>query len=84
MRGLKFSGGRVVSLLGDIEPAGRLVITFPVADGAAPAWSVSPVNGKLRYDEGMFIGYRGAGAGAGTNRPAPESPGPRIARPPRG
>jgi len=29
-------------LLGDLEPAGRLVTTFPAADGAAPAWSVTP------------------------------------------
>lgn len=29
------------ALLGDIEPAGRLVTTFPVADGATPAWEVT-------------------------------------------
>jgi beta-glucosidase len=56
------------ALLGDIEPAGRLVSTFPAADGAAPAWSVTPVDGKIRYAEGTFVGHRGHYAG---RAPAP-------------
>ena len=57
--------GRAIAaaLLGDIEPAGRLVTTFPAADGAAPAWSVTPADGRLEYAEGRFIGYRGHVAG---------------------
>jgi beta-glucosidase len=51
------------ALTGDIEPAGRLVTTFPSADGATPAWAVQPtVDGKIRYDEGTFVGYRGHAA----------------------
>jgi beta-glucosidase len=57
--------GRAVAaaLLGDVEPAGRLVTTWPAADGDSPAWSVTPVDGQLEYTEGPFIGYRGHYAG---------------------
>ena len=46
------------ALLGHIEPAGRLVTTFPRTD--ADALTPVPANGELRYDEGTAIGYRGA------------------------
>ena len=54
-------GGHAVAaaLLGDIEPTGRLVTTFPSDDGKSPAWSVTPVDGRLPYEEGRFVGYRG-------------------------
>jgi len=63
-------GGYAVAaaLLGDLEPAGRLVDTFPVDDARTPAWSVTPVVGRLEYTEGTFIGYRGHWAG---KAPAP-------------
>jgi beta-glucosidase len=58
-------GGHAIAaaLLGEIEPSGRLVTSFPVSDGAAPAWSVTPDGLRLEYTEGTAIGYRGYHAG---------------------
>jgi beta-glucosidase len=47
------------ALLGEIEPAGRLVTTFPAQDGDGPVWSTVPVAGALPYTEGTAVGYRG-------------------------
>ncbi|MGZ3146067.1 glycoside hydrolase family 3 protein [Lentzea chajnantorensis] len=46
------------ALLGHVEPAGRLVTTFPRSD--ADALTPVPVGGELVYGEGTAIGYRGA------------------------
>jgi beta-glucosidase len=58
-------GGHAVAaaLVGDLEPAGRLVTSYPVTDGASPAWTVQPTGGVLVYEEGPFVGYRGYAAG---------------------
>jgi beta-glucosidase len=58
-------GGHAVTeaVFGVREPSGRLVTSFPVADGASPAWEVVPTDGALTYTEGPFIGYKGYYAG---------------------
>jgi len=45
-------------LLGAAEPAGRLPTTWPAEEADCPVWEVTPSEGRLTYDEGLFIGYR--------------------------
>jgi beta-glucosidase len=45
-------------LFGREEPGGRLPTTWPVVQADCPVLSVTPQDGVLRYDEGVFIGYR--------------------------
>jgi beta-glucosidase len=50
-------------LFGDADPGGRLPVTFPANDEQGPAPASRPerfpgVNGRVRYDEGIFVGYR--------------------------
>jgi beta-glucosidase len=46
-------------LLGRAEPGGRLPVTLPAAEADCPVLHAIPVDGTLRYDEGLLIGYRG-------------------------
>lgn len=50
-------------LFGDVEPSGRLAQTFPRRWSDNPAHSQDPsvypgLNGHVRYEEGVFVGYR--------------------------
>lgn len=45
-------------LLGDEEPGGRLPTTWPARLADAPVVDVTPSDGVLAYEEGLFIGYR--------------------------
>ncbi len=45
-------------LTGATEPGGRLPTTWPVAMADVPVLDVTPVDGKVSYDEGVHIGYR--------------------------
>jgi beta-glucosidase len=54
--GQEFGNALADVLFGDVEPGGRLPTTWPVNEQGHP--SVQPVDGIVRYDEGLFIGYR--------------------------
>jgi beta-glucosidase len=46
-------------LFGDVSPSGKLPTTFPVCLEDNPAFINYPgENGKVRYGEGIFVGYR--------------------------
>ena len=46
-------------LFGDVSPSGKLPTTFPVRLQDNPAYINYPgENGKVRYGEGLFVGYR--------------------------
>ncbi len=46
-------------LFGAVNPAGRLPVTFPVRVEDNPSYTSYPgENGRVRYGEGVFVGYR--------------------------
>ena len=46
-------------LFGRAEPGGRLPVTMPAAEADCPVLHAVPADGRLSYDEGLLIGYRG-------------------------
>jgi beta-glucosidase len=63
---LPFFGGMEMAeavasiLVGEVDPGGRLPITFPRRLEDSPAWPYyAPVDGVQRYGEGLHMGYRG-------------------------
>ena len=55
--GQEFGNALADVLFGLAEPGGRLPASWPASEEGLP--STQPVDGTLRYDEGLFIGYRG-------------------------
>ena len=54
--GQEFGNALADVLLGAAEPGGRLPTTWPLTEQHLP--STQPVDGLVRYDEDLFIGYR--------------------------
>ncbi len=56
-------GGNALAkiLFGDVNPSGKLPMTFPIKLEDSPAHKLGEfpgVNGKVHYNEGVFVGYR--------------------------
>ncbi|WP_222263191.1 beta-glucosidase family protein [Modestobacter marinus] len=54
--GQEFGNALSDVLLGVTEPGGRTPVTWPADEEGLP--SPRPVDGRLSYDEGLFVGYR--------------------------
>ncbi|MFG2510810.1 glycoside hydrolase family 3 C-terminal domain-containing protein [Streptomyces sp. NPDC048584] len=57
--GQEGGGGLADVLFGRAEPGGRLPTTWPAVLADAPVTRTRPVDGRLPYDEGLHVGYRG-------------------------
>jgi beta-glucosidase len=58
-----FGGQQMGEALADVltgvaEPGGRLPTTWPARMEDVPVLDVTPTDGKVRYDEGIHVGYR--------------------------
>src|SRR5579859_534806 len=61
--GQQFGTALAAVLFGDVDPGGRLPVTFPASDDQGPAPPSQPdrypgVNGDEHYAEGIDVGYR--------------------------
>ncbi|NTW38616.1 MAG: glycosyl hydrolase, partial [Cellulomonadaceae bacterium] len=56
--GQEFGHALADVLSGDVEPGGRLPVSWPAAESDVPVRDVTPTDGRLDYSEGIHIGYR--------------------------
>ena len=56
--GQEFGTALAHVLSGDLEPGGRLPVSWPADEGDVPVGNVTPEGGRLEYTEGIHIGYR--------------------------
>lgn len=45
-------------IFGNINPSGKMSITFPKRLEDIPTGPLSPQNGKVRYGEDLYVGYK--------------------------
>ena len=57
--GQAFGEALVETLLGTVEPSGRLPVTMPHDEADSPVLHPYPEAGDLVYTEGLLVGYRG-------------------------
>ena len=57
--GQAFGEALADTLLGVVEPGGRLPISLPRAEADSPVLHAKPEAGELDYAEGLLVGYRG-------------------------
>ena len=57
--GQAFGDALADTLLGIIEPGGRLPVSMPRAEADSPVLRAHPESGDLVYAEGLLVGYRG-------------------------
>jgi beta-glucosidase len=57
--GQAFGEALAATLLGEIEPGGRLPVSMPRAEVDSPVLTAHPEAGALTYGEGLLVGYRG-------------------------
>jgi beta-glucosidase len=57
--GQAFGEALADSLLGVVEPGGRLPISIPRDERDSPVLHATPKGGELDYAEGLLVGYRG-------------------------